>query len=67
MANTNRVAVVGVGYSTVGRRTGLTSREMTIQAGKAALADAGMTNADIDGVDYGVGRGGRGACGTGQG
>ena len=50
MANTNRVAVVGVGYSTVGRRTGLTSREMTIQAGKAALADAGMTNADIDGV-----------------
>lgn len=46
----DRVAIVGVGYSTTGRRTGLSSRKLTVQAGKAALADAGMTTADIDGV-----------------
>tara|TARA_A100001037_G_scaffold292252_1_gene307329 strand:- start:34515 stop:35654 length:1140 start_codon:yes stop_codon:yes gene_type:complete len=41
---------VGVGYSTTGRRTGLNSRELAIQAAKAAMADAGMTPKDIDGV-----------------
>lgn len=46
----NRVAIVGVGYSTTGRRTGLSSRQLAMQAGKAALADAGMTPADVDGV-----------------
>src|SRR5579883_835432 len=46
----NQVAVVGVGYSRVGRRTGLSERELAIQAGKAALADAGMSPADVDGV-----------------
>ena len=50
MANNDRVAVVGVGYSTIGRRTGLTSRELTVQCAKAAMEDAGMTPADIDGV-----------------
>ena len=50
MANNDRVAVVGVGYSTIGRRTGLTSRELTGQCAKAAMTDAGMTPADIDGV-----------------
>jgi acetyl-CoA acetyltransferase len=46
----NRVAVVGVGYSTTGRNTGLTSRQLALQAGLAALDDAGMTPADVDGV-----------------
>ncbi len=46
----NRVAVVGVGYSTVGRGTGLSGRQLAAQAAKAALADAGMTPKDIDGV-----------------
>ncbi len=50
MARSNRVAAVGVGYSTTGRKTGLTSRQLTIQAAKAALEDAGMTPKDIDGV-----------------
>ena len=50
MAKNDRVAVVGVGYSTVGRRTGLTSRQMTVQCAKAAMDDAGMTPKDIDGV-----------------
>jgi acetyl-CoA acetyltransferase len=47
---TNDVAAVGVGYSTTGRRTGLTSFELARQATTSALADAGMTTADIDGV-----------------
>ncbi len=50
MKVTDRVAAVGVGYSTTGRRTGLTSWQLAIQACKAAMDDAGMTPADIDGV-----------------
>jgi acetyl-CoA acetyltransferase len=45
-----RVAIVGVGYSDVGRDTGLTYKQLTAQAAKAAIADAGMTNKDIDGI-----------------
>lgn len=50
MTTTPRVAAVGVGYSTTGRNTGLNSRQLAIQAAKAAMADAGMVPADIDGV-----------------
>jgi acetyl-CoA acetyltransferase len=50
MATGNRVAIAGVGYSTVGRKTGLSSEELTIQATKAALADSGLTTGDIDGI-----------------
>ncbi len=46
----DRVAAVGVGYSTTGRKTGLTSWQLAIQASKAAMEDAGLTPADIDGV-----------------
>ncbi|HEY3942590.1 MAG TPA: thiolase family protein [Acidimicrobiales bacterium] len=49
-AKSNRVAIVGVGYSTVGRRTGLSLEQLTAQASAAAMADAGITAADIDGV-----------------
>lgn len=45
-----RVAIVGVGYSKVGRNTGLTERHHAAQAANAALADAGLTAKDIDGV-----------------
>jgi acetyl-CoA acetyltransferase len=45
-----KVAIVGVGYSTVGRRTGLTSRQLTTQSVKAALDDAGLQPKDIDGL-----------------
>jgi len=45
-----RVAAVGVGYSKTGRRTGLGSWQLAIQACTAAMEDAGMTPADIDGV-----------------
>jgi len=44
-----RVAVVGVGYSKVGRKTGLSQRDLTIQCVTAALADAGLAASDVDG------------------
>jgi acetyl-CoA acetyltransferase len=47
---THRVAIVGVGYSKVGRRLGLSERELGRQAFQAAIDDAGMKPADIDGV-----------------
>ena len=50
MATGQRVAIVGLGYSHVGRNSGLTANEHMIQATQAALADAGLTVHDIDGV-----------------
>lgn len=44
-----RVAIVGVGYSQVGRKTGLSDRQHTVQCVKAALDDAGLTPSAIDG------------------
>ena len=48
--NKRRVAIVGVGYSQVGRHSGLTERHHAAQAAVAALADAGLTAKDIDGA-----------------
>jgi len=48
--NGRRVAIVGVGYSQVGRHSGLSERHHAAQAGLAALDDAGLTVADVDGV-----------------
>jgi acetyl-CoA acetyltransferase len=45
-----RVAVVGLGYSQVGRKSGLSMDQHVIQATKAALADSGLTVHDIDGI-----------------
>lgn len=45
-----RVAVAGVGYSTIGRNTGLTNDELVVQACKAALDDAGLAIAEVDGI-----------------
>jgi acetyl-CoA acetyltransferase len=57
MPNTlNRVAIVGVGYSQTGRRLDLTDDEMVRQSVTAAMADAGMGPADIDGVSTMGGR-----------
>jgi acetyl-CoA acetyltransferase len=44
-----RVAVVGVGTSRVGRKTGRSARQLTTEAVQAALDDAGMLPSDIDG------------------
>jgi acetyl-CoA acetyltransferase len=46
----NRVAIVGVGYSTVGRNTGLPPEELMIEATTAAFDDSGLTVHDIDGI-----------------
>ena len=50
MAGKQRVAIVGVGYSTIGRDTGLSLDTLTAQASIAAMDDAGVGPADIDGV-----------------
>ena len=50
MAKLNRVAVVGVGYSQVGRSLGLSQENLAAQASVAAMADAGLEPRDIDGM-----------------
>jgi acetyl-CoA acetyltransferase len=50
MTSRQRVAIVGVGYSTIGRRTGLSLEQLTAQSCVAALRDAGLAASDIDGV-----------------
>ncbi|MFI5042714.1 MAG: thiolase family protein, partial [Acidimicrobiales bacterium] len=48
--NLHRVAIVGTGYSETGRRLPHSDDELVRQAVTAAMADAGMTTTDIDGV-----------------
>lgn len=43
-------AVVGIGRTTYSRRSGRTTRAMAAEACRAALADAGLEPADVDGV-----------------
>jgi acetyl-CoA acetyltransferase len=50
----NRVAIVGVGYSTVARETHLSYKQLAVQSALAAMHDAGMTGSDIDGVSFAV-------------
>ncbi len=45
-----KVAIVGVGYSDVGRNTGRSERHHAAQAAVRALDDAGLSAADIDGA-----------------
>jgi hypothetical protein len=40
----------GIGISRIGRRTGIPGLELTSEAAQAAIADAGLTPADIDGI-----------------
>lgn len=42
--------ITGLGISRVGRRTGIPSTELTLEAARAAIQDAGLTAADIDGI-----------------
>jgi acetyl-CoA acetyltransferase len=46
----NRVAIVGVGYSEVKRRSGRTLGQLAVSACTRAIDDAGLRPADIDGV-----------------
>ena len=42
--------ISGVGISPIGRRTGIAGLELTEAAARAAIADAGLSPADIDGI-----------------
>ena len=43
-------AVVGIGRTTYSRNSGRTTRAMAVAACRDAIADAGLTSADIDGI-----------------
>ena len=45
-----RTVISGVGQSAIGRRLGRDELDLTIEAALAAIADAGLTRADIDGL-----------------
>lgn len=44
------VIVSGIGISRIGRRTGVPGLELTVEASHAAIADAGLMPADVDGI-----------------
>ena len=46
----HRCIISGIGISRVGRRTGRSGLELTVEAARDAIADAGLTPDDIDGV-----------------
>ena len=62
-----RVAITGAGQSDVGRRLGRDPLELTLDACLAAIADAGLTTDDIDGIATypGGGQGPAGFSGAG--
>lgn len=49
-ASTGAPVISGAGISQIGRRSGIPALELTLQACRAAIDDAGLTPADIDGI-----------------
>jgi acetyl-CoA acetyltransferase len=45
-----RAIISGIGISRLGRRTGIPALELTVESSRAALADAGLTSAQVDGM-----------------
>ncbi len=45
-----RAVISGIGQSDVGRRLGRSELDLTIEAAQVAIADAGLTRDDIDGI-----------------
>jgi acetyl-CoA acetyltransferase len=62
-----RAIISGIGQSQVGRRLGRTDLDLTVEAGLAAIADAGLTRDDVDGLAAypGMGLGTPGFAGPG--
>jgi acetyl-CoA acetyltransferase len=50
VSSLRNVAIAGVGYSDVGRHTGLSERHHAAQAALRALDDAGLAPSDVDGA-----------------
>jgi acetyl-CoA acetyltransferase len=46
-----RAIISGIGISRIGRRMGVPGLELTVESCDLALADAGLTRADVDGLD----------------
>ncbi|BDB44993.1 MULTISPECIES: thiolase C-terminal domain-containing protein [Mycobacterium] len=61
----DKVALTGIGMSKIGRRQMLPPLSLTIDACEAAIADAGLTFADIDGLSTYPGGGNLGGFGEG--
>nr|WP_202422429.1 OB-fold domain-containing protein [Gordonia sp. SID5947] len=61
----DKVALTGVGMSQIGRRLMRPPLSLTIEAAQAAVADAGLTMADIDGIATYPGGGNMGGFGEG--
>jgi acetyl-CoA acetyltransferase len=50
MAANRKAVISGIGISQVGRNTGVDALALTLESSRAAIADAGLAIADIDGV-----------------
>ena len=51
MSHFEKNAIIsGLGISRIGRRTGIPGAELTLEAARAAIEDAGLTANDIDGI-----------------
>ena len=61
----DKVALTGIGMSPIGRRLMQPPLSLTVQACEAAIADAGLTFADIDGLSTYPGAGNVGGFGEG--
>lgn len=61
----DKVALTGIGMSDIGRRLMVPPLQLTVQACEAAIADAGLTLDDIDGLSTYPGGGNLGGFGEG--
>ncbi|WP_158018194.1 thiolase C-terminal domain-containing protein [Mycobacterium basiliense] len=61
----DKVALTGIGMSKIGRRLMVPPLSLTVDACEAAIADAGLTYADIDGLSTYPGGGNLGGFGEG--